>query len=65
MANRLERRPARLVCVRGHEYLDEAAPQVGMKVAEQGETIWRIEEGTDLRCLICGEEIDYSRSEPL
>jgi hypothetical protein len=63
--NEKAKRPARLVCVAGHEYVDDSVPQVGMYVEDQAEAIWRIEQGTGLRCRVCGEEIDYSRSKPL
>jgi len=63
--NKMARRPARLVCVQGHEYVDNDVPQVGLYVFEQDEPDWRIEQGTGLRCRECGREIDYSRSRPL
>ena len=67
MARRNEeaRRPASLECVRGHRYVDDSVPQVGLYVAEQEQPDWRIEEGTDLRCRVCGSEIDLTRSKPL
>ena len=62
--NEHERRPASLKCVRGHRYVDNSVPQVGMYVAEQDEPTWRID-ATDLRCRVCSSEIDPSRSQPL
>ena len=63
--NELRRRPARLVCVQGHKYVDNSVPQVGLYVIEQDEPDWRIEEDTDLRCRECGRKIDLSCSRPL
>ena len=65
--NEKARRPARLQCSNydDHRYRDDSVPQVGLYVAEQDEPTWRIESGTDLRCRVCGAEIDLSRSQPL
>ena len=63
--NKQARRPARLVCVQGDEYVDDSVPQVGIEVEDTSEVDWRIEQGTGLRCRVCGEEIDYSLSKPL
>jgi RNA polymerase-binding transcription factor DksA len=66
--NEKARRSAKLQCSKydDHRYRDDTVPQVRMYVIEQDEpTEWRIEEGTGLRCRVCGAEIDLSRSQPL
>jgi len=63
--NKLERRPALLVCVQGHEYVDPSVPQVRLYIEDPSEPIWRIEGGHDLRCRECGHEIDLQLSKPL
>ena len=62
-----ESRPARLQCSKydDHRYVDNSVPQVGLYVAELDGPDWRIEEGNDLRCRVCGAAIDLSRSQPL
>jgi hypothetical protein len=65
--NAKARRPARLQCSKydDHRYVDYSVPQVGLYVIEQDGPVWRIEEGTDLRCRECGAAIAISRSTPL